>query len=80
MSEVDIFSIFEIAFCQFIYAFDCRLIYDSRLFKINNNFIWIIFYIKLTIEKIYEVNVLEDPDYFVAIDNFRQAQNALADK
>lgn len=31
-------------------------------------------------EKIYEVNVLEDPDYFVAIDNFRQAQNALADK
>jgi SulP family sulfate permease len=31
-------------------------------------------------EKIYEVNVLEDPDYFVAIDNFRQAQNALANK
>lgn len=31
-------------------------------------------------EKIYEVNVLEDPDYFVAIDNFRQAQNALAEK
>jgi SulP family sulfate permease len=31
-------------------------------------------------EKIYEVNMLEDPDYFVAIDNFRQAQNALTDK
>jgi SulP family sulfate permease len=28
-------------------------------------------------EKICVVNVLEDPDYFVAIDNFRQAQNAL---
>ena len=28
-------------------------------------------------EKICEVNVLEDPDYFVAIDNFRQAQNNL---
>ena len=29
-------------------------------------------------EKICVVNVLEDPDYFVAIDNFRQAQNRLA--
>lgn len=28
-------------------------------------------------EKICDVNVLEDPDYFVAIDNFRQAQNTL---
>ena len=28
-------------------------------------------------EKICDVNVLEDPDYFVAIDNFRQAQKAL---
>ena len=28
-------------------------------------------------EKICVVNVLEDPDYFVAIDNFRQAQNVL---
>ena len=28
-------------------------------------------------EKICVVNVLEDPDYFVAIDNFRQAQNNL---
>ena len=28
-------------------------------------------------EKICDVNVLEDPDYFVAIDNFRQAQNSL---
>ena len=28
-------------------------------------------------EKICEVNVLEDPDYFVAIDDFRQAQNKL---
>ena len=28
-------------------------------------------------EKICVVNVLKDPDYFVAIDNFRQAQNAL---
>ena len=28
-------------------------------------------------EKICVVNVLEDPDYFVAIDNFRQAQNAI---
>ena len=28
-------------------------------------------------EKICVFNVLEDPDYFVAIDNFRQAQNAL---
>jgi SulP family sulfate permease len=27
-------------------------------------------------EKICDVNVLEDPDYFVAIDNFRQAQMA----
>jgi SulP family sulfate permease len=27
-------------------------------------------------EKICDVNVLEDPDYFVAIDNFRQAQNS----
>ena len=29
-------------------------------------------------EKICDVNVLEDPDYFVAIDNFRQAQIANA--
>jgi len=29
-------------------------------------------------EKICEVNVLEDPDYFVAIDNFRRAQTDLA--
>ena len=29
-------------------------------------------------EKIYDVNVLEDPDYFVAIDNFRKAQQKLA--
>ena len=29
-------------------------------------------------DKIYEVNVLEDPDYFVAIDNFRQEQNLLS--
>jgi SulP family sulfate permease len=29
-------------------------------------------------EKICEVNVLEDPDYFVAIDNFRKAQQKLA--
>ncbi len=29
-------------------------------------------------EKICVVNVLEDPDYFVAIDNFRQAQNKIA--
>ena len=28
-------------------------------------------------EKICEVNVLEDPNYFVAIDNFRQAQNTV---
>ena len=28
-------------------------------------------------EKICEVNVLEDPDYFVAIDNFRRAQDNL---
>jgi len=28
-------------------------------------------------EKICEVNVLEDPDYFVAIDNFRKTQEAL---
>jgi len=28
-------------------------------------------------EKICDVNVLEDPDYFVAIDNFRQAQNTI---
>jgi len=28
-------------------------------------------------EKICEVNLLEDPNYFVAIDDFRQAQNAL---
>ena len=28
-------------------------------------------------EKICEVNVLEDPDYFVAIDNFRKAQQSL---
>ena len=29
-------------------------------------------------EKICDVNVLEDPDYFVAIDNFRQSQMALS--
>ncbi len=29
-------------------------------------------------EKICDVNVLEDPDYFVAIDNFRRAQTDLA--
>ena len=29
-------------------------------------------------EKICDVNVLEDPDYFVAIDNFRRAQQKLA--
>jgi len=29
-------------------------------------------------EKICDVNVLEDPDYFVAIDNFRHAQKALS--
>ncbi len=29
-------------------------------------------------EKICDVNVLEDPDYFVAIDNFRQSQVALS--
>ncbi|MDG1822127.1 MAG: SulP family inorganic anion transporter [Flavobacteriaceae bacterium] len=29
-------------------------------------------------EKICEVNVLEDPDYFVVIDNFRKAQKELA--
>ncbi len=29
-------------------------------------------------EKICDVNVLEDPDYFVAIDNFRRAQRKLA--
>ena len=28
-------------------------------------------------EKICEVNILEDPDYFVAIDDFRKAQAAL---
>jgi SulP family sulfate permease len=28
-------------------------------------------------EKICEVNVLEDPDYFVAIDNFRKTQQKL---
>ena len=28
-------------------------------------------------EKICEVNVLEDPNYFVAIDNFRQAQKTI---
>ena len=31
-------------------------------------------------EKICVVNVLEDPDYFVSIDNFRQTQNALITK
>lgn len=31
-------------------------------------------------KKICVVNVLEDPDYFVAIDNFRQAQNVLIGK
>lgn len=29
-------------------------------------------------EKICEVNLLEDPNYFVAIDDFRQAQNVLS--
>ena len=29
-------------------------------------------------EKICEVNVLEDPDYFVAIDNFRKAKQLLS--
>jgi len=28
-------------------------------------------------EKICDVNVLDDPDYFVAIDNFRRAQTDL---
>ena len=28
-------------------------------------------------EKICEVNILEDPDYFVAIDDFRKTQAAL---
>lgn len=30
-------------------------------------------------EKICDVNVLEDPDYFVAIDNFRKAQQSLVE-
>lgn len=29
-------------------------------------------------EKIYEVNILEDPDYFVAIDNFRKAKASIS--
>jgi SulP family sulfate permease len=31
-------------------------------------------------EKICVVNVLEDPDYFVSIDNFRKTQNTLVTK